>query len=57
MGDTEESQINRRTKYLRAAELLRQWSKEDPEYDERVGQLLEVEFNDASLRCENHDET
>ncbi len=53
---TDELEVIRRERYRKAAERLRQWSQEDHEYDERVGQLLEEELKDAGLRCEDRDE-
>jgi hypothetical protein len=53
---SEELEMIRRERYRKAAELLRQWASEDPEYDERVGALLEIELKDAGLRCEDRDE-
>ncbi len=53
---TDELEVIRRERYRKAAERLREWSQEDHEYDERVGQLLEVELKDAGLRCEDRDE-
>lgn len=45
----------RRERYRRAAELLRQWGLEDPEYDERVGAILNDELKkDSSLQCVNN---
>ena len=45
----------RRERYARAAERIQQWSREDHEYDERVGQLLAEELKDSALRCEDRD--
>ena len=53
---TDELKVIRHERYRKAAERLRQWSQEDHEYDERVGQLLEEELKDAGLRCEDRDE-
>ena len=52
----DELEVIRRERNHKAAEKLRQWSKEDPEYDEHVGQLLDEELKDSSLRCEDRDE-
>jgi len=52
----DELEIIRRERYRKVAERLRQWSREDHEYDERVGGILETELNDAGLRCEDRDE-
>ena len=52
----EELEAIRRERYRKAAELLRKWSLEDPEYDERVGSLLEEELKDSGLRCGEPDE-
>ena len=54
---TDELESIRRERYRKAAERLRQWSHEDQEYDERIGQLLEVELKDSGLRCEDRDES
>ncbi len=53
---TDELETIRHERYRKAAERLLQWSQEDHEYDERVGQLLEIELKDAGLRCEDRDE-
>ena len=52
----EELDAIRRERYRKAAARLRQWSSEDHGYDERIGQLLEEELKDSSLRCEDYDE-
>lgn len=54
--NTDELEYIRRERYRKAAERLQQWSKEDREYDERVGRLLDLELKDAGLRCEDRDE-
>ncbi len=48
----EELEAIRRERYRKAAALIRKWAEEDPEYDERVGALLELELKDGGLRCE-----
>lgn len=53
----EELDAIRRERYRRAAELLAEWSREDPKYDEQVGEILERELKDSQLRCEDQDET
>lgn len=53
---TDELEMIRRERYRRAALRLQQWTREDHEYDERVGRLLEVELKNAGLRCEDRDE-
>ena len=40
-------------RYQKAAQLIRQWSREDPEYDERVGQLLDDELSVIGVRMHN----
>lgn len=52
----EEQEAIRRERYRKAAALIRKWAAEDPEYDERVGALLQLELEDSSLRCEDRDE-
>ena len=47
--------VDRRERYFRAAERIQQWSREDHEYDERVGQILTEELKDSALRCEDRD--
>jgi hypothetical protein len=42
--------LTRAQRYHRAAALLRQWMTEDPEYDERVGALLEQELEQDPIR-------
>jgi len=39
------------SRYDEAASLLRQWLKEDSDYDERVGAALEKALEDSSARC------
>jgi len=56
IATNEELEAIRRERYRKAAELLRKWTTEDPEYDERVGEVLEMELKNASLRCEDRDE-
>lgn len=53
----EELDAIRRERYRKAAERIQQWSHEDREYDERIGQLLADELKDSGLRCEDRDET
>lgn len=36
---TVEDNANRRERYRRAAERLADWAREDPQYDERIGDL------------------
>ena len=52
----EEMEAIRRERYRKAAALLRKWASEDPEYDERVGALHELELKADGLRCEDRDE-
>lgn len=42
--------LTRAQRYHQAAALLRQWMTEDPEYDERVGALLERELEQDPIR-------
>ena len=53
----EELDAIRRERYRKAAERIQQWSRENREYDERVGELLDRELNDNGLRCEEPDES
>jgi len=39
------------SRYHEAASLLRQWLKEDSDYDERVGAALEKALEDSSAGC------
>ena len=41
---------SRRDRHRQLAEQLRKWSLEDPEYDERVGELLEKELTEDHIR-------
>jgi hypothetical protein len=50
-----EVDADRPERYCKAAERIQQWSREDHEYDERVGQLLAEELKDSALRCEDRD--
>ena len=49
---------SRRDRHRQLAEQLRKWSLEDPEYDERVGALLETELPQDRIRfrSENTDD-
>ncbi len=42
--ETEAARGDRAQRYKRLAELVRRWAEEDPEYNERVGSLLEREL-------------
>ena len=55
----ESADISRRERHHRLAEQLRKWILEDPEYDERVGALLDEELplDRVRLRCENTDDS
>ena len=46
----------RRARYRKAAEMIRAWAAEDPEYTERVGALLQEELKDGGMRCRETDE-
>lgn len=46
----------RRERYAKLGQLLKEWAEEDPEYDERVGALLEQELKVASVLCGEPDE-
>ena len=46
----------RRARYRKAVEMIRRWAKEDPEYNERVGRILDEELNDGGMRCRENDE-
>ena len=41
----------RRERYRRLAGRLAEWCREDPAYDERVGEILERELKTSQLRC------
>jgi hypothetical protein len=43
-------------RYRQAAALLQKWSREDPDYDERAGSILESELEPGAMRCEEKDE-
>ena len=42
--ETVEERADRMRRQRELADLIRQWAEEDPEYDERVGTLLEEEL-------------
>jgi hypothetical protein len=42
---------SREVQYREAAILLRQWLKEESDYDERVGAALQKALEDSSARC------
>ena len=54
----EATELSRRERHRQLAEQLQKWSREDPEYDERVGALLatELPLNRFRLRSENTDD-
>lgn len=52
----ETADLFRRERHRRLAELLREWSREDPEYDERVSALLATELPRDRVRCEDSDD-
>ena len=47
----DQTELKRRERYRKAAELLAQWSREDDGYNERVSQILAEELKDSSLKC------
>ena len=51
-----ELDAKRRARYHKAAEMIRQWAEEDPEYNERIGALLDQDLNDGGMRCREADE-
>ena len=50
-------EATRERRYRQAALLLIKWTSEDPRYDELAGSRLEQELKEASLRCEEEDDT
>ena len=53
-----QNDTERRQKNLKLLELIGRWSEEDPEYNERVGQLLDEELarDSATLNVSDNDE-
>ncbi len=51
----ETTELSRRERYRRLAEQLRKWASEDPEYDQRVGELLAAELPSDRVRCRDSD--
>jgi hypothetical protein len=51
------TECERRDRYRRLAEQIRQWMEEDPEYDEQVGKILERELYEERYGVRRADDT
>lgn len=47
----------RTIRYRKAAMLLKKWAQEDPSYDQKTGDALELELAKGGMSCEERDES
>lgn len=55
--DTPETDATRTSRYQQAAQLLRAWSADRSDYDERVGEALDRELVSGVMLCQDDDDS